>query len=309
MNTGNISVIEPLEKALGSTVQILFRPFDLGKWFTIGFCAFLAYLGSGGGGGGGTGFHSGGKNPSGGFERCRDYVVANLAWIIPLGATLLVVGFLVWLVLLWLSSRGQFMFLHCVTLNKAEVAVPWRMYEREGNNLFFFRAIVHLGFIVPIVMLVITGVLAIWPVAENRALAPIGIALLIAVVLAAIALGILFWIFIRLIEDFVVPIMAGRRISSMLAWRSAMGLVRSEAGAFALYLLFRIVLSVAAGAIVLALVVVTCCIAGCIMAIPYLGTVLLLPLLVFQRGYSLHFLAQFGPEYDSFNAQLPAETV
>ena len=36
------------------------------------------------------------------------------------------------------------------------------------------------------------------------------------------------------------------------------------------------------------------------MMVPYLGTVLLLPVLVFQRAYSLHFLAQFGPAYDVF---------
>jgi len=51
---------------------------------------------------------------------------------------------------------------------------------------------------------------------------------------------------------------------------------------------------------VLIVVLMTCCIAGCFMAIPYLGTVLLLPVLIFYRAYSLHFLAQFGPEYDVF---------
>jgi len=45
---------------------------------------------------------------------------------------------------------------------------------------------------------------------------------------------------------------------------------------------------------------VTCCIAGCLFALPYLGTVFLLPILVFERAYSLHYLAQFGPDYDVF---------
>ena len=55
--------------------------------------------------------------------------------------------------------------------------------------------------------------------------------------------------------------------------------------------------------LVLTLVVVTCCIAGCLMMIPYIGTVLLLPILVFSRAYSLHFLAQFGPRFDAFAVQ------
>ena len=36
------------------------------------------------------------------------------------------------------------------------------------------------------------------------------------------------------------------------------------------------------------------------MVIPYVGTVLLLPLGVFNRAYSLHYLAQYGPEFDVF---------
>ena len=62
----------------------------------------------------------------------------------------------------------------------------------------------------------------------------------------------------------------------------------------------QIVLGIAIGLLVLVVVLATCCIAGCFLAIPYVGTVLLLPVLVFQRAYSLHFLAQFGREYDVF---------
>jgi hypothetical protein len=45
------------------------------------------------------------------------------------------------------------------------------------------------------------------------------------------------------------------------------------------------------------------------MAIPYLGTVLLLPVLVFKRSYSIYFLRQFGPEYDVFPPAPPAPPV
>jgi hypothetical protein len=47
-------------------------------------------------------------------------------------------------------------------------------------------------------------------------------------------------------------------------------------------------------------VLLTCCIAGCLMALPYLGTVLFLPVLIFQRSYALYYLAQYGPQYDVF---------
>ena len=50
------------------------------------------------------------------------------------------------------------------------------------------------------------------------------------------------------------------------------------------------------------LVLVTCCIFGIILVIPYIGTVALLPLYVALRALSLEFLAQFGPEWT-----MPAE--
>jgi len=65
-------------------------------------------------------------------------------------------------------------------------------------------------------------------------------------------------------------------------------------------LLGYVVGGISRGMLVVIVVLVTCCIAGCFLAIPYVGTVLLLPVLVFQRAYSLHFLAQFGPAYDVF---------
>ena len=64
----------------------------------------------------------------------------------------------------------------------------------------------------------------------------------------------------------------------------------------------------AIGVLVLVAIVVTCCIAGCLMALPYLGTVVLLPVLVFKRSYSLYYLAQFGPAYDVFPALPPIVT-
>ena len=36
-----ISVIDPISPAIERTKLVLFQPFDLGKWFKLGFCAFL----------------------------------------------------------------------------------------------------------------------------------------------------------------------------------------------------------------------------------------------------------------------------
>ena len=116
-----------------------------------------------------------------------------------------------------------------------------------------------------------------------------------------IAVGIVFWIIKRLTTDFVVPLQFLRQSRCLDAWRELGGLARGNVGHLVLYFLFRIVLAIAIAVVVVAIVLGTCCVAGCLFAVPYLGTVLLLPILLFERAYSLHYLAQFGPDYDVFS--------
>jgi hypothetical protein len=69
MNTQptTVSVTVPLGQAIDRVKLVLFRPFDLGKWFVIGFCAWLAQLGETGFGGN---FNFGGGHHDGrGFHR------------------------------------------------------------------------------------------------------------------------------------------------------------------------------------------------------------------------------------------------
>jgi hypothetical protein len=98
-----------------------------------------------------------------------------------------------------------------------------------------------------------------------------------------------------------------RRQRCLSAWKELGTLISGHAGVFILYFLFQIVLAMAIGVIVFGAVIITCCIAGCLMALPYLGTVLLLPVLMFKRCYSLYFLAQFGRDYDVFPPEPPPQ--
>jgi len=98
-------------------------------------------------------------------------------------------------------------------------------------------------------------------------------------------------------------VLRGEKCSS--AWKEFWGMLTAHAGSFALYILFQIVLTIVISLIVVAAVLVTCCIAGCLMLLPYLGMVLLLPVLIFKRAYSIYFLAQFGPLYDVFPPATP----
>src|ERR1700720_4588473 len=119
-----IRVGEPIAPAYEGVKQMLFKPFDPARWFTIGFCAWLADLGESGGSGRFNGSNRfNGNNNSQPVERfrhfyheSRDYVMDNLGWIIPVTVAVALLGLALWVLMLWLSSRGKFMFLHCVAL-------------------------------------------------------------------------------------------------------------------------------------------------------------------------------------------------
>jgi len=313
-----ISVTEPVSPALERVKTMLFKPFDLGKWFTIGFCAWLALLGDGGGGGGGfnSGFnnHFNNNNSGGmtaesfrhGYHRTRDYVMNNLDWIIPALAAAVILLLAFWVLIIWLSSRGRFMFLHCVALDKAEVAEPWNKFEREANSLFCFRLVMALiGIVLMLPTLIVIAGLIVRMVLRGE---PDFIGIMVAAGLGLVffAVAIVFALINKFTEDFIVPIQFLRGGKCLAAWKEFWGLLANHAGLFTLYILFQIVMGMAIGIIVLGAVLITCCLAACLMIIPYLGTVLLLPVLVFKQSYPLYFLRQFGPGYDVFPPAFPA---
>src|SRR6185369_13774264 len=147
-----INVVEPLSPAFEHVKRVLFQPFDLGKWFVIGFCAWLAGLGERGGfnsnlGGNHTSTTNNnhlGQDFRHALETARDFIHHNLYWIVPVAAVVLLAALAFGLLILWLNSRGKFMFLHCVAHNKAEVAEPWNRFAAEGNRLFWFRFVLQL---------------------------------------------------------------------------------------------------------------------------------------------------------------------
>ncbi len=299
-----VSVVDPLTPAINRVKLILFSPFDIGKWFVIGFCAFLAYLGKGGGGSGPQANFQGGNKEEfrQAFNAAKDFIVTNAYWIVPLVIFLVVLGIVLWIVFTWLSSRGRFMFLHCVAGNKAEVKIPWAKYRAHANSLFAFRIVLALiGFVVillPVIFMVLlimtmvsAGAPAVWPI--------LGVVFL---VLCIIILSICFGVIEKFTMDFVVPTMFLQTESVRAAWREFLTVLSVNKARFLLYILFQIVIGMAIGIIVLTGMCCTCCFC-CLALIPYISTVLLLPVLVFERSYSLYYLQQYGPQYDVFGPE------
>jgi hypothetical protein len=302
-----VSVIDPISPAIEKVKTILFNPFDLGKWFIIGFCAWLAQLGrpNGGGGGGGRGNGGGSSSVQEQFYYAKDYVLANLNWIIPLAIVCVAVFIVLWFVFAWLSSRGQFMFLHCVAHNKAEVTNPWYKFRQHANSLFLFRIVLGLiGFLtIGLPFLLIIGLIGMMVVTDGEII--IGIAGGITIGVLILGGAIIFALISKFTKDFVVPIMFLRTTSCTAGWREFLTILSVNKARFVLYILFQIIIGIVIGIIVWMGFCIGCCLCcvSFLLLIPYIGTVILLPVFVFQRSYSLLYLKQYGPEFDVFSQE------
>jgi hypothetical protein len=305
-----ISVIDPISPAIERAKTMLFKPFVLGKWFTIGFCAWLAYLGSGGGGGGGGPHWNVPHKPheqqaeiAEGINTAKEYLLDNLFWIIPVAAivVLLIIG--IGLLVAWLNSRGNFMFLHCIAENKSEVKVPWHKFRKHANSLFLFRVV--LGIVgLAIVALPILGIVFFIIMMVTKTVPAIAsIPGIVISGLITLVLSIVLFLVKKFTFDFVVPIMFLRTASCVAGWREFLTILSVNKAKFVLYILFQIVIAIAIGAIIAIGACIGCCLCcvSLLLFIPYIGTVILLPLLVFDRAYSLYYLRQFGPAFDVFS--------
>jgi hypothetical protein len=283
--------------------RLLFQPFEAYRWFTFGFCAWLATLTDGGcnfnlpgGGRGGRGGRAGAAAEP--FQRFGHWCGEHLALVLLLALLAVGVGVGLWLLLLWLSSRGKFMFLDNVVTGEPRIGIPWREYRAEARSLMLWR----IGFTVVALFLVLAaigiGILPLLPLIrgggkpEPLALVMSLLPLLLLVVTAAFALGVV----ASLLEAFVIPRMFALRQGCLEAWRGTLAMLRGRWSAVVAFLLAHFLLGLLAGVAILAAVLVTCCIAGCLLALPYLGAVLLLPVTVFFRLFSLEFLKALEPE-------------
>jgi len=299
-----VSVTEPIQPAIAHAKRILFEPFSARKWFVLGFSAFLAHLGGGGS------FNYNG-NP---FDRSSSGATPDFSpvtsWIsehLPLVIALAVVFFILMLALAvlfqWLSSRGQLMFLDGVVRDRAEIVEPWNRLRHLGDDLFRFRMMLLLATLALFIVCGGLGALIALPDIHARtfggaALAGVvvGCGLLILGVLALSLVG-------AVLHDFVVPIMYHRDLRVPAAWQVLRReLLPGHGWQFVGYYLMSFVLGIASAILML----IGCCLTCCVAVLPYISSVVFLPIFVFLRCYSLEFLAQFGEGWRIIQVPEPA---
>jgi len=286
-----IEILAPFGAAFEWMKAMLFRPFDLGRWLTIAFAAFIS-----GSWGSGANFRwnqwsRGNWNYR--MHRYGDFSDGTIpAWLIAL----IVVGVLLAMVLvflwMWVSARGRFIFTDCVVRNRAAISEPWREYRHEGNSYFLFSLVVGFGIFVLMALLILVIVVPLGLFSQNQDATNFGLALI-----PLLCFGSIFVILVVLfsvVSHFMVPVMYRRRCSAREAFADVTKLILHNPGPFILFVLFGIALAIGVAVIGTAVMCATCCVGG----LPYISTVLLLPAIVWLAAYRLLFLRQFGDQYD-----------
>ena len=296
------SPADAISKAVERSQQLLF-PFNANKWFALGFTAFLAQCGDGGGGSFPSLPSGPSSSPSGsgsglGFDlqKMLDEALAGLNRDLLLYVTVAVVGALLVaglaILIVWFSSRAKLMFVESVIWDRVDVAGQWARAAELGMSLSKFRLVLGFGGWLLLLCSLAGAVVTALPDFKSgeffgtRAL--IGYFILGA---SALFIGLPLAVVAALLDDFVVPLMVVRNARVRQAWAMCRAeVLAGNIGGILLFYLLRVGL---AFAIAIAAMVISC-VTCCLTLIPYVGTVVMLPIFVFSRAYPLYYLEGLG---------------
>jgi hypothetical protein len=297
---------QPLDDALQRTRALLFAPFDVGRWFVLGFTAWLIHLGSMGGSAAGNDPEFQARVRHGDLEGAGEALADSIAGILPSGLaaaiilTLVALAILIGLVLLWVGCRARFIWLENLTRGDHRFGDHWRSQGRLGDSFFLWKVVFSIVVTVVVIPLAIFGGLigAITGEGIGGPASVLGwISLGAAVFVVAVVAGFVDYY----ADSFVTIIMHRRQVGVLAAWAEFRRYFERSPGHFVLVGVVKLILRLIGGAIVIVLGLVTCCVGFLIASLPYIGAVVQLPIYAALRYFDLCWFGQFDP-----NLALPA---
>ena len=281
-------LIESVTSALERTFDLLFRDFDLVRFLLLALLAFLANCG----------------DPSLSFnvdipdirmpQTTEDLVVffavqgGYLAVVLGIG----VVGLLVAVLFLFISSRGMMAFIDGLVTGEPGVDA-FTDKAQAANRLFLFRASYVIGIPVCAMALVVVMMLlsiALQALVGNELaafarLAAVGISLL------ALPIVLLVYVVDRIVLDLAAPIMYVQGTSVRESFQLLAAAPNLDVFQVVIYVVARFII----GLLILLITFPAYCICYCAMLIPGMSSLILLPFTVFSRNIALQWLARMDP--------------
>ena len=257
---------------------------------------------------------------------------------------LILVGIFAFIVLafvfLYINSVFRFILFDSVLSRQCSIGEGWRKWRRAGGRFFLWQIVflvsawLSLAFFVglPLALAFAAG----WATDLRQHIARliVGVVLLFGL-FAAFVLAIA--VIQALAKDFLVPIMALEDLDFADGWRRLLAMIRLEKGRFAIYLLLKLVLAIAAGILFTIVAIVP----GLLIFVPaaiavvagheaglgwsvttislaiifgsllfflliYLVALVSVPATVFFPAYAIHFFASRYPTLDALLHPAPA---
>lgn len=319
-------VTESMGPAWETMKRILFRPFNLGTWFSFGFVFFLQSCIEGGGGNGlniprgnsgGGGFGhprgSGGDDTGNNLAQIVHDVASSIhlpfahslsgggsgsgldpSVIVIIVAIACLVAIPLGILMMWLGSRGQMMAIRSVAIGQANVSEQWNATRDAGGKLFKFRLAmtgIGLAMFVPIGG---AGALVVLPAIRDGAKIESLLPLLIGLGVVALLLMFPLLLVNAMARNFVAPIMLKHGIGAREGWKRFWAVGRSQVGGIVVFYLLRMLVGIGAGIVGIIAGFLTCCLGF----LPVLHQTLMAPYYVFERAWTLEVLASMSPDFD-----------
>jgi hypothetical protein len=300
-----VSPLDAIGEAIDHTKRNLF-PFRFDRWLALGFVAFLDQCGRGGGtnfrvptpgSGGGTRGGGGGATE---MRAVTDWLGSHVALVVGITAVVLTLIIALIALVVWINSRGAFMYLDNVATGRADVVRPWREHADRAHSLFAWRFVIGIATLMGVAVLVGLAGLLVFAYAKGRlagfAALAVGLLVLLPILLVMIVASAVVSMALR---DFVAPLQWRLGVSCGEAARVLGPLVNAHRGSFAAYVGLKVAFGVTAAIVTLAAGCLTCCCGF----LPVVSQTLLQPLFYFERAWSLVFLRQLG--HDVFALPAP----
>jgi hypothetical protein len=248
-----ISAVDCVQPAIQHTRDQLFRPFRFGQWSRLALVGFLA-----------AELHTSGCNFNGfnfpvpqGQRRGQEFLAppfphidpSHLAHFVALIAAIVLLAIILFFLFLYLNSVFRFILFDSVIRKRCSISEGWGLWHRAGRRYFLWQIVLLIAESLFMVFL-IGGPLAVaallgWfkDVQQHIGRTVLGAILLIGLVLVFVLLAAAVQL---LAKDFLVPIMALEGVDFADGWSRLLALIRPEPGKYAVYLLLKIVLAIAA---------------------------------------------------------------
>jgi hypothetical protein len=233
-----ISAVDSITPALEHTKQQLFRRFSIGQWTRLALVGLLAgELGSNGCNRSSFPGHAGGPHLPG----------IDPALIAAFITAAIVGGLAIGLILMYVSSVMRFILFDSVLTRECHIRMGWNRRMGPGWRFFLFKLVYAILSIAGIA--VVVGIPALLAFGRGWFQAPREH--LPALIIGGLILGFVVFLFFVitavifvLTKDFVIPQMALENIGVMEGWRRLWLMMQTEAGAYFVYVVMKIVLAI-----------------------------------------------------------------